>query len=106
VIKKLLPQAPGARRWAAKFGDRLLCVRYRVDAQGQRRHTTVEIVVDEAPTLGSERVGPRIGWAEKELRQRIKAAGGKWDASAGLWMLPLGTARQLGLMERIVGGSE
>jgi len=106
VIKKLAPQDPGARRWTAEFGDKLLCVRYRVDPERQRRQTTVELVVDEAPTLGSARVGLRIAWAEKELRQRVKEAGGKWDAKAGLWMLPLGTARQLGLAERIVACQE
>ena len=37
VIKKLQPQDAGARRWAAQFGDRLVCVRYRVDPQRQRR---------------------------------------------------------------------
>lgn len=104
VIKKLLPQDAGARRWAAEFGDKLLCVRYRVDAEHQRRQTTVELVVDEAAALGSARVGLRIAWAEKELRQRVKDSGGKWDSEAGLWMLALGTARRLGLAERIVGG--
>jgi len=102
VVKKLGPQDPGARRWAAEFGDRLLCVRYRVDPLRQRRQTTVELVVEEAPTLGSVRVGLRIAWAETELRQRVKAAGGKWDAEAALWMLPLGAARQLGLVDRVV----
>ena len=106
VIKKLMPQDAGTRRWAAEFGDKLLCVRYRVDAERQRRQTTVELVVDEAPTLGSARVGLRITWAEKELRQRVKEAGGKWDAGAGLWMLPQGIARQLGLADRIVGSRE
>ncbi len=102
VIKKLQPEDAGARRWAAEFGDRLLCVRYRVDPQRQRRQTTVELVVEEVPTVASLRVGLRIAWAETELRQRVKASGGKWDASAALWMLPLGTARQLGLVDRIV----
>lgn len=102
VIKKLRPQEAGARSWAAEFGDRLVCVRYRVDPQRQRRQTTVELIVEEAPTLASVRVGVRIAWAETELRQRVKASGGKWDAAAALWMLPLGTARQLGLADRVV----
>ncbi|MBI5721281.1 MAG: hypothetical protein HZC37_26725 [Burkholderiales bacterium] len=105
VIKKLQPQDAGARRWAAEFGDRLLCVRYRVDPQRQRRQTTVELVVEEAPTLASVRVGVRVAWAETQLRQRVKAAGGKWDASAALWLLPLGTARQLGLVDRVVAAA-
>jgi len=81
-------------------------VRYRVDAERQRRQTTVELVVDEAPTLASARVGLRIAWAEKELRQRVKEAGGRWDAQAGMCMLSLGIARQLGLADRVVGGQE
>lgn len=84
VIKTLRPQDPGARRWSAEFGDRLLCVHYRVDAERQRRQTTVEQVVDDALTLASARVGLRIASAEKELRQRVKEAGGRWDAQAGL----------------------
>lgn len=102
VIKKLQPQDAGARRWAAEFGERLLCVRYRVDPLRQRRQTTVELVVEDLPTLSSVRVGVRVAFAETELRQRVKQAGGKWDAAASLWTLPLGKARQLGLVDRIV----
>lgn len=102
VTKKLWPQDAGARRWAAEYGDRLLCVRYRVDPQSQRRQTTVELVVEDVPTLASVRVGVRVAFAETQLRQRVKEAGGKWDAAAALWMLPLGKARQLGLVDRVV----
>lgn len=105
VVKKLAPEDAGARRWAAEYGERLLCVRYRVDPQSLRRQTTVELVVEDAPTLASVRVGVRIAWAETELRQLVKAAGGKWDAAAALWMLPLGKARQLGLVDRVVAGA-
>ena len=103
VIKKLMPQEAGAQRRAAEFGDKLLCVRYRVDRGRSRRQTTVEIVVDEAPTLAGLRIGQRIAWAEKDLRLCVKETGGKWGAAPGLPPLPLGSARQLGLEERIVG---
>lgn len=106
INKKLQPQDAGARRWSQEFGERLLCVRYRVDPQRQRRQTTVELVVEEVPTVASVRVGVRIAWAETELRQRVKASGSKWDASAALWMLPLGTARKLGLVDRVVATPE
>lgn len=76
VVKKLLPQEAGARERAAELGDRLLCVRYRVDPQSQRRQATVELVVEEAPTLASVRVGVRIAWAETDLRRRVKAGSG------------------------------
>ncbi len=104
VVKKLSPQSPGARRWAATYGEKLVCVRYRVDLQGQRRQTTVEIVVDEAPTLNGLRVGVRVAWGEKDLGRAVRAAGGIWDATAKLWVMTLGQAKGLGLMDRIAMG--
>jgi hypothetical protein len=47
VIKTLRPGAAGTRKWAKKFGRRLVCVRYRGDVKRRKRLTTVEIVVDE-----------------------------------------------------------
>jgi hypothetical protein len=105
VIKKLDPQAPGARRWAATYGEQLVCVRYRVDPLHQRRLTTVELVVDEGPTMNSVRVGVRVAWGERELGRTVRAAGGTWDPAARLWMMSLGQAKGLGLAERIVLGS-
>ena len=104
VIKKLDPHAPGARRWAASYGEQLVCVRYRVDPLRQRRLTTVEIVVDEGPTLNSVQVGVRVAWGEKELGRTVRAAGGSWDHAAKVWMMTLGQAKSLGLVDRIVLG--
>ena len=98
------PPSPGARRWAATYGEQLVCVRYRVDPQRQRRLTTVELVVDEGPTLNSVRVGVRVAWGEKDLGRTVRAAGGTWDPAARLWMMSLGQAKSLGLAERIVLG--
>ncbi len=105
VVKKIDPLAPGARRWAATYGEKLVCVRYRVDPKRQRRLTTVEIVVDEAPTLNSVRVGVTVAWGEKELGRAVRSAGGTWDPAAKLWMMTLGQAKSLGLVDRIVLGS-
>ena len=102
VIKKLQPDEPGARRWAKTYGEQLVCVRYRVDAASERRQTTVELVVDEGPTLASLAVGVAVAWAEVELRDMIKQHGGRWDASSRLWMIRFDTARRLGLADRIV----
>lgn len=106
VIKKLDPNRPGARRWAAQYGDALVCVRYRVDAQRQERQTTVEIVVDRAPLLNAVRVGLQIAREELDLRRAVKAAGADWDPVARVWRLPLGEARRLGLTHRIAGRGE
>ena len=106
VIKKLDPQAPGARRWAASCGEQRVCVRYRVDPLCQRRLNTMEMVVDEAPTLNSVCVcvGVRVALGEKELGRTVRTAGGTCDPAAQVWMMTLGQAKSLGLADRIVLG--
>ena len=101
VIKKLAPGAAGTRRWLARFGSALVCVRYRQDASRNRRYTTVELVVDERPGNPSCSL-VRIGYQETLLRQQVKAAGGAWDAQRKLWSLPRTAIRSLDLEERVV----
>jgi hypothetical protein len=43
------PGQHGTREHVEKYGDKLICVRYRYDAATQRRYKTIEIIVDEAP---------------------------------------------------------
>jgi hypothetical protein len=101
VLKKLAPQAPGARRHAERFGGALVCVRYREDAENGRRLTTVELIVDERPLPGGDQ-WVRIGYAEAELRARVKDAGGQWDARRKLWRLSRAAVRKLKLTARVV----
>jgi hypothetical protein len=103
VIKTLQPEDAGARRWAAEYGDSLVCVRYRVDLKRQRRQTTVELVVDDVPRLGALPVALRVAMTDSETRRHIIAAGGVWDQGTKLWHLPLDAVRRLGLTDRIVG---
>ena len=102
VVKKLRPSEPGARQRAKISGDQLLGVRYRMDSKRQRRQTTVELVVDEGPTMASLLVRVAVAWAETELREKLKCHGAKWDASSRLWTIRLDVARALGLADRIV----
>jgi hypothetical protein len=44
----------------------------------------------------------RIGYNEIDLRSRIKACGGKWDASKKVWQLPYEKVKELDLLDRIV----
>ncbi|MBN1906625.1 MAG: hypothetical protein JW927_16200 [Deltaproteobacteria bacterium] len=44
----------------------------------------------------------RIGFHEIELRSRIKACGGKWDASKKVWRLTYEKVKELDLLDRIV----
>lgn len=113
VIKTLAPGRPGTHRYQRQYGDRLVTVRYRHDPRTRRRLTTVELIVDEAPfALRSERektISPhpnrhvyvRVRFEEQELRQQVKAAGGRWIKDVKLWQLPHTTAVRLGLKHRI-----
>lgn len=100
VLKKLGPDAPGAKRLAARYGEALVCVRYREDAATQRRYTTVELVVDWRPLPPPVMV--RIDFEETELRLRVKAAGGLWDGKRKLWRVPVPVVRELKLSRRVV----
>lgn len=100
VIKKLAPSAPGAKRLAARHGDSLICVRYRDDPATGRRLTTVELIADARPLPPP--AGIRIAYDEIELRRRVKAAGGIWDAEHKLWRLQKNLIRKLKLENRIV----
>ena len=51
VSKEFLPGQPGTLKLSRKYGDTLICVRYRVDAEGLHRYTTVELVVDRVPIV-------------------------------------------------------
>jgi hypothetical protein len=44
----LKPGERGSKRLLSRFGDRLVCVRYRYDATARKRLKTVELIVDEA----------------------------------------------------------
>jgi len=43
----LKPGQKGTKQLLAQYGDRLICVRYRYDAQRKKRFKTVELLVAE-----------------------------------------------------------
>lgn len=93
----LAPGQNGTRKLLARYGERLVRVRYRYDAERQVRHKTVELIVETAPWNPRRRnvwrephdmVAVRIGYAESDLRQCIKAAGAIWrprQPSSAFW---------------------
>ena len=106
----LKPGQRGTKRPHAEYGDRLLYVRYRYDEEIRRRFKTVELIVDEVDWVPKNRrapgkavVGLRVGWQELELRQTVKAAGGRWNPVKRVWELRHDLAERLGLEDRIVG---
>ena len=56
VHTHLKPGENGTPRLVERFGDSLLCVRYRYDAIRGVRIKTAEIIVDERPGKGAPRI--------------------------------------------------
>jgi hypothetical protein len=105
---KLKPGQPGTRKLVEQYGNRLVCVRYRYDALKRRRYTTAEIIVDESDwdpmpsaTARRELVPVRIAVHEVKLREKVKAAGGRWDPEKRVWHVPMEQVLQLGLGGRV-----
>ena len=103
VTKTLEPGQPGAVKLGQRYGDSLLCVRYRQDASGLVRYTTVELIVDRAEISQKSKriVGVRIEYHEEALRMKARSAGARWDADSRLWRMPLSVAHALALTERV-----
>jgi hypothetical protein len=106
VIKTLRPLQPGTLKHMQRFGEALLCVRYRESKDRSMRHTTVELIVETNPTRSrghdKQMVEVRIEWREATLRARAKALGAQLDKQTALWHMPFRAARILGLIDRIV----
>lgn len=114
VRRTLRPGDPGTQKLLDRFGDQLVCVRYRYDSATNLRMTTVEIAVDSglvaprrqrAPRMGTTADAPvhvRVAYDEVALRQRVKEAGGRWLRDRRLWEISRDEARRLGISGRIV----
>jgi uncharacterized protein YqiB (DUF1249 family) len=106
IVKRLAASQHGAIKWARRYGDALVCVRYRHDAEASRRYTTVELVVDEAPIASRRRIDPtvmvRIATDERKLQQLASAHGARWDSRLRVWLMPRTLAKDLRLLSRIV----
>lgn len=102
----LAPGQNGTKKLTRKYGERLICVRYRYDEEARQRFKTVELVVDDVPWEYNRRPDPlvriRLSASEVALRSRVKEAGGRWLPYEKLWELPRSAARRLRLQSRIV----
>ena len=104
----LKPGQKGTKKLVEKYGKALLYVRYRYDEQRGVRLKTVEIVVEEKPWAPSLRLRDEdivpitVAYIEKELREKLKTAGGRWDPEAKLWLVRYGAIRGTELEERIM----
>jgi hypothetical protein len=105
---KLRPGQRGTKKLLAQYGDQLLCVRYRYDAQRKKRYKTVELIVDvvdweprPAPIAPATIVRLRVGLEETRTQHAIKSAGGVWNRVRRVWELRYDRVVELGLVDRI-----
>jgi hypothetical protein len=105
----LKPGQKGTRQLVAKYGERLVCVRYRYDPGRKKRFKTVELIIGErdweppaAPFADDQIVGVRVAFEEVDVRERVKRAGGTWHRPRRVWQLAYGDAVALGLRDRVI----
>lgn len=107
----LRPGQPGTRRLVARYGERLVRVRYLYDAATRRRLKTVELIVETVPWTARARgarrrdddvVYVRIAYDETDLRARAKRLGAIWRQAQKLWEITYRDSKNLGIEDRIV----
>jgi len=111
----LKPGQNGTKRLTEKYGERLVCVRYKYDKGTRKRYTTVELIEEESAWLteppvqskkhshpSSQRLAVRVEYWETELQEKVKAAGGLWRPRQKLWEMRYEDVVALGLESRVV----
>ena len=107
------PGEPGTKKLLARFGERLVRVRYLYDAANGRRLKTVELVIETVPWRPQPRaprrrdediVAVRIRYDETELRERAKRLGAVWRPAQKVWEVTWANARRLGIADRVDTG--
>ena len=103
----LKPGQKGTRGLVEKYGDSLICVRYRYDKTRKARIKTVEIIVDEKPLeppfklQDGDMVPVRIEYEETELRVKLHKMKARWNPDEKLWLAPYRLVRGTELESRI-----
>jgi hypothetical protein len=93
----LKPGQKGTKRLTEKYGTALICVRFRYDAERQKRLNTVELIEEECDWIppparfaANDLVPLRIAASNMVLREKVKAVGGKWVPDEKLWYVRYG----------------
>lgn len=109
TVKKLIRGKPGTKKWIKKFGDDLICVRYRYDSEQNERMITVELKVDTGKWEKNKKRIPenktlniKVNYEELDLRNKIKSFGGIWNKQKKVWELPYKYVKSLNLKDRII----
>ena len=101
VAKTYAPDQNGAKRFALRHGENLVCVRHRMSEDGLTRYTTVELLAESTPVATRQRslIALRIPDSTKSMRSLLLACGARWDAKNKLWLIPHMVAKGLRLLK-------
>ena len=108
--RKLLPGDPGTKKLLAKYGERLVCVRYRYDKESKKKLKTVELIEEESNWQPDSKRIPankivkvNVAYGEIEVGRMIRNIGGRWNRQEKVWELPYMHVVNLGLQNRLQG---
>jgi hypothetical protein len=103
VGKTMQVDTPGAVKLTRKYGDALVCVRYRVSPDGAERITTIELEVDRVTIQHKANpiVAVKIYASEVKLTAMAKAKGARFNGKTRLWRMHQNDAHAVGLGKRI-----
>ena len=104
VAKTYSPVQNGAKRFALRYGDELVCVRHRLNETGTVRHTTVELLIESTPVVSRQRstIAVRIPPTDRQTRTVLMACGAQWQPDQKYWLLPRLVAKNLRLLRFVV----
>jgi hypothetical protein len=107
--RTIYPGKPGSKKWQKKYGDKLVCVRYKYDDITKKRMTTIELTVAEQDWQQNTAIIPKnkivsieIQYGEIDLARKVKSLGGKWNKDKKVWEISYGNVQFLGLTKRMV----
>jgi hypothetical protein len=103
VGKTMQADSRGAIKLTRKFGETLICVRYRISPDGMQRMTTVELEVERVAVQRKSNplVAVKIYASEAKLVALAKAKGAWFNVKTRLWRMHQNDAYALGLAKRI-----
>ena len=106
--KTLIPGQPGTKKCVEKYGDNLVCVRYKYDEQVKKKIITVELIEskktwikDSSRVPKNKIVAIKVGYNEYDLQRKIRALEGKWNSKNKCWQLSYGSVIALNLEDRM-----
>ena len=104
VAKTYSPEQNGAKRFARRHGESLVCVRHRLSDDGKTRFTTIELLIETTPVASRAHtlLAIRLASSDKNARILLMACGALWQPNEKYWLVPRLVAKRLGLLHHVV----